>query len=91
MRVLISGMGGELGTKVALLLEQERAVEALAGVDLEPPRRRLRRARFHRIEPRDTQRTAEVVGRFAPTAVAHLGVYEPGAGSSPGAAAHRTA
>jgi len=91
MRVLISGMGGELGTKVALLLEQERAVEALAGVDLEPPRRRLRRARFHRIEPRDRVRTAEVVGRFVPTVVVHLGVYEPGAGSSPSVAARRTA
>jgi UDP-glucose 4-epimerase len=90
VRVLISGMGGELGTRVALLLEQERSVEALAGIDVDPPRRRLRRARFTRVEPRDRRRTRDVVRAFAPDAVIHLGVEEPDARSTPAGAAERT-
>ncbi len=91
MRVLITGMGGELGTRVANLLEADPAVEALVGVDIEPPRRRLTRTEFHRIDPRNRIRTAEVIRRFRPTAVAHLGLYEPNARSDPKAALERTA
>src|SRR4051812_14068837 len=90
MRVLVTGMGGELGTRVAMLLEDERSVDAVAGIDLDPPRRRLRSSEFVRIEPRDRRRTVEVVRRFAPTAVVHLGVYEPDARSTPRAAAEQT-
>jgi UDP-glucose 4-epimerase len=50
-RVLVSGMGGELGSQVTLLLENEPWVGRLMGVDLDPPRRRLHRAEFHRILP----------------------------------------
>ena len=91
MRVLLTGLGGELGTRVALLLEQERSVRALAGVDVDPPRRRLRRTGFTRIDPRDRARTAAAVRAFRPTAVVHLGVYEPDARCGPRAAADRTA
>ena len=91
MRVLITGMGGELGTRVANLLEADDDVEAICGVDIEPPRRRLTRAEFHRIDPRNRIRTGEVVHRFRPTAVAHLGMYEPNARSDPKAALERTA
>jgi hypothetical protein len=34
-------MGGELGTRVALLLQQERGIAAVGGIDIDPPRRRL--------------------------------------------------
>ena len=47
-RVLITGMGGELGTRVAQLIEQRSWAGEVVGVDFVPPRRRLRRAVFHR-------------------------------------------
>ncbi|MBM3659714.1 MAG: NAD-dependent epimerase/dehydratase family protein [Actinobacteria bacterium] len=79
MRVLVTGMGGHLGTRVAQLLEARDDVEAVAGFDFVPPRRRLSRSLFKRIDPRDRDRLVEFVRGFAPTAVAHFGVYEPGA------------
>ena len=65
-RVLITGMGGELGTRVAQLIEQRSWAGEVVGVDFVPPRRRLRRAEFHRIDPRDRDRLAEFVEDFAP-------------------------
>jgi UDP-glucose 4-epimerase len=79
MRVLLTGMGGELGTRVTNLLEADERIEALVGVDIDPPRGRIPRARFHRVDPRDRARTVAVVRDLEPTAVVHLGVYEPGA------------
>jgi len=78
MRVLVTGMGGELGTRVAQLLEAHHDVTEIAGFDFMPPRRRLRRATFARIDPRDRDRLVAFVTDFAPDAVAHFGVYEPG-------------
>ena len=51
MRVLITGMGGELGTRVANLLEADESVTEILGMDLFPPRRRIFRSEFHRVEP----------------------------------------
>jgi UDP-glucose 4-epimerase len=90
-RVFVTGLGGELGTRVALLLEQDRSVRALAGIDLDPPRRRLRRTGFTPVDPRDRARTAAAIRAFRPTAVVHLGVYEPDARCGPRAAQERTA
>lgn len=90
MRVLITGMGGELGTRVANLLERDDQVEAVFGLDIDPPRRRLARAEFHRVDPRNGERTHDLVTGFAPTVVVHLGVYEPFARSSPTSAIERT-
>ena len=78
-RVLVSGMGSELGSLVASLLEAEPWVDALEGIDVDPPRRRLRRAVFHRIEPRDRARVVDVVTAFDPHVVIHLAVWEPDA------------
>ena len=91
MRVLVTGMGGELGTRVANLLEADPSVDAVAGMDSVPPRRRLRRADFWRIDPRDRDRVAAAVTEFAPTVVMHLGTYEPYARCSPTSAIARTA
>ena len=41
MRVLITGMGGELGTRVANLLESDPGVDEILGMDWSPPRRRI--------------------------------------------------
>lgn len=89
-RVLITGMGGELGTRVAQLLESRDDIGEIQGVDLAPPRRRLRRAVFHRIDPRQRERLRDFVLEYAPTHVVHFGVYEPASRLSPSAAAERT-
>lgn len=86
MRVLVSGMGGQLGTLIARRLEALDEVEAIFGYDLDPPRRRLHRAEFRRIDPSGAPQVAEVVRRFDPTAVVHLGLYEPHARLDPNAA-----
>lgn len=78
-RILVSGMGGELGSLVASMLEAEPWVGALVGIDVDPPRRRLRRAEFHRIEPSHRDRIVDVVTEFNPHVLIHLAVWEPDA------------
>lgn len=91
MRVLVTGMGSELGTRVSMLLQHERAVAAVGGIDIAAPRRRLLPSTFFaRIDPRDRVRTMQSVREFAPTALVHLGVFEPHARSTPSDAAEQT-
>lgn len=80
--MLVSGMGGELGSRVAMLLEEEPWVAALEGIDVDPPRRRLRRATFHRILLNERDRIVDVVAKFNPHVLIHLGVWEPNARAS---------
>jgi len=87
MRVLVTGMGGELGTRVTQLLEERADVEEIVGCDFVPPRRRLRRATFKRVDPRDRDRIVDFVTDFAPDTVAHFGVYEPDSRMAPREAA----
>ncbi len=91
MRILITGMGGEIGTRVARVLERRRDVESLCGIDFEPPRRRLARAEFHWLRPADRDGIIELVEAFQPDSVVHLGVYEPHGRSTPDQARSRTA
>lgn len=92
MRVLVTGMGGELGTRVAQLLEEREEVTEIFGVDFVPPRRRLRRSEFRRIDPREREKLTDFVMEVAPQAVAHFGVYEPASRLAPRlAAAYSTA
>jgi UDP-glucose 4-epimerase len=83
-------MGGEIGTRVAQLLEERSEITEIAGTDFVPPRRRLRRSEFRRIDPRDREKLAAFVTDFAPTALAHFGVYEPHSRSTPKQAAALT-
>lgn len=78
-RVLVSGMGGELGSLVAAQLEAEPWVGQLVGIDVDPPRRRLRRAEFHLIDSSNRQRIVDVVTAFDPHVLVHLAVWEPDA------------
>jgi UDP-glucose 4-epimerase len=91
MRVVITGMGGDLGTRVAALVEADDRVDEVVGLDVEPPRRHLRRSEFHMVDPQDRARVASLVETFAPTVLVHAGVYEPNARSSPRTATARTA
>lgn len=91
MRVMITGIGGELGSMVARALAEDSTVDAIMGIDLYPPRRRLTGVEFHRIDPRKRRQTAQMITGFAPTALVHLGVYEPYGRSTPTAAVERTA
>jgi UDP-glucose 4-epimerase len=70
-------MGGELGSRVASLLEDQPWVGSLEGIDVDPPRRRLRRAVFHRIVPGQHDRTVDTVTAFNPHIVVHVAVWEP--------------
>jgi UDP-glucose 4-epimerase len=87
MRVLVTGMGGELGTRVAQLLEERDDVTEVAGSDIWPPRRRLRRSEFRRNDPRDQEKMTDFATEFAPDALVHYGVYEPDSRLSPAEAA----
>jgi UDP-glucose 4-epimerase len=89
-RVLVSGMGSELGSLIATLLEKEPWVGAVTGLDIDPPRRRLRSATFHRVEPRDRRKMAGLVRDFDPHVVVHVAVWEPNARAHPGDAARWT-
>ncbi|MGZ4772602.1 MAG: NAD-dependent epimerase/dehydratase family protein [Ilumatobacteraceae bacterium] len=89
-RVLVSGMGGELGSLVASLLEAEAWVGSILGIDVDPPRRRLHRSEFHLIDPKDRQRIVDLVVPFDPHVLVHLAVWEPDARASTGVAKRLT-
>lgn len=76
-------MGGELGARVAGLLEDEPWVGPLEGIDVVPPRHRLRRAVFHRIVAGQHERTVETITRFNPHVVVHIAVWEPYSRATP--------
>jgi UDP-glucose 4-epimerase len=90
MKILVTGMGGEIGTRVAQYLEERSWATEIVGVDFVPPRRRLRRAEFRRIDPRDRDKLVSFVEDYAPQVVAHFGVYEPASRMSPASAIERT-
>jgi UDP-glucose 4-epimerase len=90
-RVLVSGMGGELGSRVATLLEAEPWVGSLMGIDNDPPRRRLRRATFHLVQPHDRARIVELVTGFNPHVLVHIAVWEPYSRATPRTAERLTA
>src|SRR5262245_42335293 len=89
-RVLVSGMGSELGSLVATLLEKAPWTGEITGLDIDPPRRRLRSATFHRVEPRDRRKMVRIVRDFDPHVVVHAAVWEPNARAHPGDAADWT-
>lgn len=80
--MLVSGMGGELGSLVAAQLEAEPWVGALVGIDVDPPRRRLRKAEFHLLQPSQRERIVDVVTSFNPHVLINLSVWEPDARAS---------
>jgi UDP-glucose 4-epimerase len=90
MRVLLTGVGGELGYQVAVRLEADPAVDSLAGIDARKPRRRVRSMQTHVLEPTERRRVLRAIREFDPTAVVHLGSWEPDARVGPRLAGERT-
>jgi len=82
-RVFISGVGGELGTLTASLLEEEEWVGSIAGIDADPPRRRLMRTDYHRIPPTEHDRIVQTILQFDPHVLVHIGVWEPHSRAAP--------
>ena len=76
-------MGGDLGSRTAALLEDEPWVDAMLGMDTDPPRRRLHRSEFHLVRPSDHDRILELVAAFNPHVVVHLSVWEPFSRAAP--------
>lgn len=89
-RVFVSGVGGELGTLVAQMLENEPWVGSIAGIDVDPPRRRLQRTAFHRVSPGDHDRIVDTITGFKPHVLVHISVWEPSSRASPSRAAALT-
>ena len=48
-RLLITGVGSELGSLAASLLERHPGFTDIVGLDVHPPRRRLRRTTYIRV------------------------------------------
>ena len=83
MRVLVTGMGGELGTRVVNLFEADETITEIVGIDGIPPRRRISRVAFSRIDPRDRRKAVQRVREFDPEIIVHLAIYEPNARVDP--------
>lgn len=76
-RVLVTGMGGELGSLVTSHLERSDWAGDIAGFDVDPPRRLLRRAQFERVGIHDQRRITTFIRNFNPHVIVHVGVWEP--------------
>lgn len=76
-RVLVTGMGGELGSLVASMVERTAWAGEIVGFDMDPPRRLLSRARFHRVDPTNRALITQLIVDFNPHVILHVGVWEP--------------
>jgi UDP-glucose 4-epimerase len=68
VRVLITGVGGELGSRVAARLEALTEVDEIAGLDIVAPSQRLKRTRVTVVDPRERRLVTAAVSRFEPRA-----------------------
>ena len=89
-RVLVTGMGGQLGSLVAAELEKQTWASRIVGIDADPPRRRLSRCEFHLVDPNDASRAREVISDLDPHVLVHLAVWEPDARVNPSLAERYT-
>ncbi|MFM7962396.1 MAG: hypothetical protein ACKPBF_00265, partial [Actinomycetota bacterium] len=76
-RLLVMGVGSELGSLTTALLEQHAQFGDILGIDVHPPRCRLRRTEFSRVEHADTAGFTRRVLAHRPDVIVHLGVWEP--------------
>lgn len=71
------GVGSELGSLSAALLERDESFGEILGIDVHPPRRRLRRTTFVRVEHDEPAEFERRVLAHRPDVIVHLGVWEP--------------
>ncbi|MFM8264501.1 MAG: NAD-dependent epimerase/dehydratase family protein [Acidimicrobiia bacterium] len=76
-RLLVIGVGSELGSLTTTLLEADARFADIVGIDVHPPRRRLRRTEYLRVEHADTSEFVRRVVGHRPDVIVHLGVWEP--------------
>jgi UDP-glucose 4-epimerase len=101
-RVLVTGSSGALGRNVVAHLAADPRVGDVFGIDVERledvvgarPAPSLTASGggvdFVALDPRDRRIVSIAVKKFAPTAVLHLGIYEPDARMTPRVADERT-
>lgn len=76
-RLLVVGVGSELGSLATALLERDERFVDITGIDVHPPRRRLRRCEFLRVEHDATAEFVRRVVAHRPDVIVYLGVWEP--------------
>ena len=76
-RLLVVGVGSELGSLATALLEQQPTFGEILGIDVHPPRRRLRRTEFARVEHQNVAEFVRRASTHRPDVIVHLGVWEP--------------
>lgn len=76
-RLLVIGVGSELGSLATSLLERNDRFTDIVGIDVHPPRRRLRRTSFVRLEHDEHTAFVKRVVAHRPDVIVHLGVWEP--------------
>ncbi len=101
-RILVTGATSALGRAVIAQLALDGRVGEVLGMDIERPddvpgaepipMRMVSGGdlRFVALDPRDRRVVSIAVNKFAPTAVLHLGIYEPDARMTPRVANQRT-
>jgi UDP-glucose 4-epimerase len=81
-RVLITGVGGDLGTLLAGRLEEEPDFEAIVGLDTRRPKRAVGRTELIEADVRD-ERIGRLVARAEPDTIVHNSIVrQPGPGMS---------
>ena len=76
-RIVVTGLGGELGSLVGTLLEEQSWVGSIVGLDTNPPRRRLKRSAFHLVDATDRRSIMQIIADADPHVIVHIGVWEP--------------
>lgn len=89
-RVLVAGVGGELGCRVASYIERHDPSATILGLDIDPPRGRLQRTSFTRVDLTNRAEIVDLIIGFQPNIVINLAVWEPHARTAPDVAASRT-
>ncbi|MFZ9698183.1 MAG: NAD-dependent epimerase/dehydratase family protein, partial [Ilumatobacteraceae bacterium] len=72
-RIVVTGLGGELGSLVGTLLEEQSWVGNIVGLDTNPPRRRLKRSVFHLVDASDRRSIMQIIADADPHVIVHIG------------------
>lgn len=77
VRLLVLGVGSELGSLATAFMEQHHEFADIVGIDVHPPRRRLRRTEFIRVEHAARAELVRCIVAHRPDVLVHMGVWEP--------------